>query len=278
MITFFVCLALLIVGFFTYGKLVERVFHIDDRQTPALAHPDGVDYVPMKTWRIFLIQLLNIAGLGPIYGALAGACWGPQVYLWIVFGTILGGGVHDFLSGMMSERHDGASISEIVGTYMGKVISFIMRVFSVVLLLLVGINFSVGPAALIGMLTPEVLNTSFWLAVIMIYYLLATFLPIDKIIGKIYPIFGICLIIMAAGIAGTLLLNPAYSSQMPELWNSLAVVHPTGLPKWAMMFVTVACGAISGFHATMTVTARLTVKGEPDKKAFPFPKGVHQEK
>ena len=269
MITFFVCLALLIVGFFTYGKLVERVFQIDDRQTPALAHPDGVDYVPMKTWRIFLIQLLNIAGLGPIYGALAGACWGPQVYLWIVFGTILGGGVHDFLSGMMSERHDGASISEIVGTYMGKVISFIMRVFSVVLLLLVGINFSVGPAALIGMLTPEVLNTSFWLAVIMIYYLLATFLPIDKIIGKIYPIFGICLIIMAAGIAGTLLLNPAYSSQMPELWNSLAVVHPTGLPKWAMMFVTVACGAISGFHATQSpMMARCMTSEKEGRKVF----------
>ena len=129
MITFFVCLALLIVGFLVYGKLVEKVFHIDDRQTPAVAHPDGVDYVPMKTWRIFLVQLLNIAGLGPIYGAIAGACWGPVVYLWIVFGTILGGGVHDFLSGMMSERNDGKSISEIVGLYMGKVITFIMRVF-----------------------------------------------------------------------------------------------------------------------------------------------------
>ena len=124
MITFFACLVLLLVGFFTYGKLVEKVFRIDDRPTPAVAHPDGVDFVPMKTWRIFLIQLLNIAGLGPIYGALAGACWGPVVYLWIVFGTILGGGVHDFLSGMMSERHDGASISEIVGMYLGKIMKF----------------------------------------------------------------------------------------------------------------------------------------------------------
>ena len=145
-----------------------------------MAHPDGVDFVPMKTWRIYLIQLLNIAGLGPIYGALAGACWGPVVYLWIVFGTILGGGVHDFLSGMMSERHDGKSISELVGIYMGKVMTFIMRVFSVVLLVMVGVNFSVGPAKLIGMLTPPVVGTSFWLAVILIYYLLATFLPVDK--------------------------------------------------------------------------------------------------
>lgn len=126
MITFFACLVLLVVGFFTYGKLVEKVFRVDNRQTPAVAHPDGVDFVPMKTWRIYLIQLLNIAGLGPIYGALAGACWGPVVYLWIVFGTILGGGVHDFLSGMMSERHDGKSISELVGIYMGKVMTFIM--------------------------------------------------------------------------------------------------------------------------------------------------------
>ncbi len=180
MITFFACLVLLVVGFFTYGKLVEKVFRVDNRQTPAVAHPDGVDFVPMKTWRIYLIQLLNIAGLGPIYGALAGACWGPVVYLWIVFGTILGGGVHDFLSGMMSERHDGKSISELVGIYMGKVMTFIMRVFSVVLLVMVGVNFSVGPAKLIGMLTPPVVGTSFWLAVILIYYLLATFLPVDK--------------------------------------------------------------------------------------------------
>ena len=259
MITFFACLVLLLVGFFTYGKLVEKVFRIDDRPTPAVAHPDGVDFVPMKTWRIFLIQLLNIAGLGPIYGALAGACWGPVVYLWIVFGTILGGGVHDFLSGMMSERHDGASISEIVGMYLGKVMKFVMRIFSVVLLVMVGVNFSVGPARLISQLIsesfgaslpPMVLSTTFWLVLVLLYYLLATFLPVDKIIGKVYPFFGICLIIMAVGIAGMLILKPEYS--MPELWESMGIVHPEGLPKWAMMFVTVACGAISGFHATQS--------------------------
>ena len=207
MITFLIALAVLIVGFFFYSRLIEKVFHIDDRKTPAVVHPDGVDYMPMKTWRIFLIQLLNIAGLGPIFGALAGACWGPVVYLWIVFGTILGGGVHDFLSGMMSEREDGASISEVVGKYMGKVITFIMRIFSVVLLVLVGTTFSTGPAGLLAKLTPNVLNAKFWLVVILIYYLCATFLPIDKIIGKLYPIFGICLIIMALGVAGGIIIQ-----------------------------------------------------------------------
>lgn len=249
MISFLVALVLLIVGFFTYSKLMEHVFHIDDRQTPAVVHPDGVDYMPMKTWRIFLIQLLNIAGLGPIYGALAGACWGPVVYLWIVFGTILGGGVHDFLSGMMSEREDGASISEVVGKYMGRVITFIMRIFSVVLLVLVGTTFSTGPAGLLASLTPTVLNAKFWLVVILLYYLCATFLPIDKIIGKLYPIFGICLIIMALGVAGGIIFG---GYQMPELWEHFANEDPNGKPIWAMMFVSVACGAISGFHATQS--------------------------
>ena len=263
MVTFFVCLALLIVGFFTYSKVIEKVFRVDDRPTPAVAHPDGVDYVPMKTWRIFLVQLLNIAGLGPIYGALSGACWGPSVYLWIVFGTILGGGVHDFLSGMKSERNDGKSISEVVGLYMGKVITFIMRVFSVVLLVMVGVNFSVGPAGLLAKLTPEVLSTMFWLVVIMIYYLVATFLPIDKVIGKLYPVFGICLIIMAVGIGGaTVLLR---GSDMPELTlTALTAVHPNSLPKWAMMFVTVACGAISGFHATQSPMMARCIKSEKE--------------
>ena len=243
MISFFACLILLLVGFFTYSKVIEKVFRVDDRPTPAIAHPDGVDYIPMKTWRIFLIQLLNIAGLGPIYGALSGACWGPSVYLWIVFGTILGGGVHDFLSGMMSERNDGKSISEVVGLYMGKVITFIMRIFSIVLLVMIGVNFSVGPADLLAKLTPDVLNKMFWLAVIVIYYLLATFLPIDKIIGKLYPVFGICLIVMAVGIAGGIVVE--MGADMPELTiANLTVTHPDGLPRWAMMFVTVACGAM----------------------------------
>lgn len=249
MISFFIALTVLVVGFFTYSKIVEKVFHIDDRQTPAVVHPDGVDYMPMKTWRIFLIQLLNIAGLGPIFGALAGACWGPVVYLWIVFGTIFGGGVHDFLSGMMSEREDGASISEVVGKYMGKVITLVMRVFSVVLLVLVGTTFSTGPAGLLAKLTPEMLNAKFWLAVILLYYLCATFLPVDKIIGKLYPIFGVCLIIMALGVAGGIIVE---GYEMPELWSNFGNLDPEGKPIWAMMFVSVACGAISGFHATQS--------------------------
>ena len=267
MLTFFVCLAVLIVGFFTYGKLVEKVFHIDDRETPAIAHPDGVDYVPMKTWRVFLIQLLNIAGLGPIFGALSGACWGPAVYLWIVFGTILGGAVHDFLSGMMSERNDGKSISEVVGLYMGKVITFIMRVFSVVLLVMVGVNFAAGPAGLLSKLTPEALTTTFWLVVILLYYLAATFLPIDKIVGKLYPIFGICLIIMAIGVGGATLIM--HGAEMPELTlANLAVVHPKGTPKWAMMFVTVACGAVSGFHATQSPMMARCIKSEKEGRTI----------
>lgn len=263
MITFFACLVVLIVGFFTYGKLIEKVFHIDDRQTPAVLHPDGVDYIPMKTWRIFLIQLLNIAGLGPIYGAIAGACWGPAVYLWIVFGTILGGAVHDFLSGMMSERNDGMSISEVVGLYMGKVITFIMRIFSVVLLVMVGVNFAAGPAGLLAKLTPEWLNQNIWLIIIMLYYLAATFLPIDKIVGKLYPLFGICLIIMAVGVGGATVIQ--HGADMPELsLATLSVVHPSGTPKWAMMFVTVACGAVSGFHATQSPMMARCIKSEKE--------------
>ena len=255
MITFLISLVVLIVGFALYSKLIEKVFRVDDRQTPAVAHPDGVDYTPMKTWRLFLIQLLNIAGLGPIFGALAGACWGPRVYLWIVFGTILGGGVHDYLSGMLSERHDGASISEIVGKYLGKFMLQVMRVFSVILLILVGVNFSKNPAQLLAILTPETLDANFWLAVVLIYYFIATFLPIDKVIGKLYPIFGACLIIMAVGIAGVMLVDGSYRAQVPELWEYIGVEgmgHPTNTPIWAQMFVSVACGAISGFHATQS--------------------------
>ena len=170
MISFFVCLAILIVGFFIYSKVTEKVFGPDDRKTPALTMTDGTDYVPMGTARIFLIQLLNIAGLGPIFGALAGACWGPSVFLWITFGTLLGGGVHDYMVGMMSMRHKGASVSELTGTYLGTAMKQVMRVFSVVLLVLVGVTFSTGPANLLAMLTPNVLDAKFWLAVVLIYY------------------------------------------------------------------------------------------------------------
>ena len=211
MISFFVCLAILIIGFMLYSKVAEKVFGPDDRKPPALSMTDGSDYVPMGTPRIFLIQLLNIAGLGPIFGALAGACWGPSVFLWITFGTLLGGGVHDYMVGMMSMRHKGASVSELTGTYLGNAMKQVMRVFSVVLLVLVGVSFSTGPANLLAMLTPNVLDAKFWLAVVLIYYFIATFVPIDKVIGKIYPIFGICLIVMALGVGCLLYTSPSCS-------------------------------------------------------------------
>lgn len=259
MISFFLCLAALIVGYLIYGKVVEKVFHPDDRKTPVVEHPDGVDYVEMKPWRAFLVQLLNIAGLGPIFGALSGAIWGPSVFLWIVFGSIFAGAVHDYLSGMLSIRNDGASISEIVGKYLGPAMKQVMRVFSVVLLVMVGTVFMVGPAGLIALLTPDVLNVTFWTVVILIYYFLATLLPIDKIIGKLYPVFGIALIVMALGIGGATIFN---NGTRPMMEITLANLHPEGKPIWPLMFITVACGAISGFHATQSPMIARTLSSE----------------
>lgn len=240
-----------------YSKITERVFGPDDRVTPATSMADGADYVPMKTGRIFLIQLLNIAGLGPIFGALAGATWGPSVFLWITFGTLLGGGVHDYMVGMMSMRHKGVSVSELTGHYLGNTMKQVMRVFSVVLLVLVGVTFSTGPANLLSMLTPQILNAKFWLAVVIIYYFIATFVPIDKVIGKVYPIFGVCLIVMALGVGGAILLK-GYT--IPEI--SLQNLHPANTPIWPVMFVSVACGAISGFHATQSPLMARCMKSE----------------
>lgn len=257
MISFFACLVLLVVGFFTYAKVVEKVFKPDDRATPALTMTDGSDYVPMGNARIFLIQLLNIAGLGPIFGALAGAVWGPSVFLWITLGTILGGGVHDYLIGMMSIRHKGASVSELTGAYLGNTMKQIMRVFSVVLLVLVGVTFSTGPANLLAMLTPNVLDMKFWLMVVLVYYFIATFVPIDKVIGKVYPIFGVCLIVMALGVGGAILIKGYH---IPEI--TLQNLHPAGTPIWPTMFISVACGAISGFHATQSPLMARCMKSE----------------
>lgn len=259
MVTFFICLAILIIGYFVYGRVVEGLFHPDDKPTPAVLHPDGVDYVPMKEWKAFLIQLLNIAGLGPIFGALAGALWGPVVFLWIVLGTVFGGAVHDYVSGMLSIRNDGASLAELVGKYLGTTIKHIMRVFSVILLVMVGTVFTVGPAGLLARLTPNMLNVTFWTVVVLIYYFLATLLPIDKIIGRIYPVFGICLVIMALGI-GIMTVVRNGSHPMQEL--TFANLHPKGTPIWPMMFVTVACGAISGFHATQSPMIARTLTSE----------------
>lgn len=270
MISFIMGVVLLIAGYFTYGKVVERLVGPDDRVTPAYSKEDGIDFVPMKASSSFLIQLLNIAGLGPIFGALTGALWGPVVYLWIVFGTIFAGGVHDYLSGMLSERNNGASISEIVGKYLGPVMAFIMRLFSVVLLVMIGVVFMVGPAQLIALLTPSALGVQFWTIVVLIYYFLATLLPIDKIIGKIYPVFGLALIIMALGIGGATLLHSG-ERPMLEIWDHFGNMYPAKekLPIWPLMFITVACGAISGFHATQSpMMARCLTKEKNGRKIF----------
>ena len=247
MVSLVISFAVLIAGYFIYGRLVEGVFAPDDRKTPAYTRNDGVDFMPMPTWKAFLVQLLNIAGTGPIFGALMGACFGPVVFLWIIFGSVLGGGVHDYMCGMISERHDGASIAELSGIYLGGAAKWIMRVFSIVLLILTGTVFVNSPAALLARLTPDTLNVTFWIVVILIYYILATLLPIDKIIGKLYPVFGAVLIIMAAGILGGII---AGGYTVPEI--TLENLHPEGLPVWPFMFVIVACGAISGFHATQS--------------------------
>ena len=260
MISFLIALAVLVIGYITYGKLTEKVFGPDDRTTPAVAINDGVDCVPIKTWKALLIQLLNIAGTGPIFGALMGACFGPVVFLWIVFGSILGGAVHDYMSGMISERNKGASIAELSGIYLGKPALYIMRIFSILLLLLTGTVFVTSPAALISSLTPAALGNTFWIIVILIYYVLATLLPVDKVIGKLYPVFGVILIIMALSIAGGILFLPQYN--IPEV--TLINLNPENLPVWPFMFITVACGAISGFHATQSPMMSKCITSEKD--------------
>ena len=257
MISLILSFTVLVIGYLVYGRLVEKAFAPDGRETPAYAKQDGVDFIPMPTWKAFLVQLLNIAGTGPIFGALMGACFGPVVFLWIIFGSVLGGGVHDYMSGMISERHDGASIAELSGIYLGAGAKWIMRIFSILLLILTGTVFVNSPAALLARLTPDTLNTTFWIIVILVYYILATLLPIDKIIGRLYPLFGAVLIIMAAGILGGII---AGGYTVPEI--TLHDLHPENLPIWPFMFVTVACGAISGFHATQSPMVAKCIKSE----------------
>ncbi|QZT37356.1 carbon starvation protein A [Halosquirtibacter xylanolyticus] len=249
MITFLVSIALLVIGYFVYGRYMEKVFGVDkNRPTPAIEKQDGVDFVPMHPAKIFLIQFLNIAGLGPIFGAIAGALWGPIAFLWIVFGCIFAGAVHDFLSGMLSVRHGGESLSEIVGIYLGKAIKIFMRVFSVVLLILVGVVFVKGPATILHDLTN--MEVPVLIAIIFCYYILATLVPVDKLIGKVYPLFGLCLLIMAVGIAWNLITE---DYAIPELSREMFQnLHIQKKPIFPMLFITIACGAISGFHATQS--------------------------
>lgn len=240
---------------------MERVFGPDDRKTPALTKADGVDYIPLPAWKIFMIQFLNIAGLGPIFGAIMGAKFGMASYLWIVLGSIFAGAVHDYLAGMLSLRNGGESLPEIIGRYLGLTAKQVMRGFTIVLMILVGAVFVAGPAGLLAKLTPDNLDTTFWIIVIFVYYILATLLPVDKIIGKIYPLFAVALLFMAVGILVMLYVNyPA----LPEIWDGLQNTHPhaAALPIFPIMFVSIACGAISGFHATQSPLMARCMTGE----------------
>ncbi len=270
MYTFLISICLLIVSYFIYGKVFDKIFGIDEKAiTPALKHNDGVDYVPMEWWRIYLIQFLNIAGLGPIFGAIAGAMWGPPAFLWIVLGCIFGGATHDYFSGMLSLRQDGLSLPEIIGKYLGKNAKLFVNIFTILLLILVGTVFIMGPAKILAMITPAYLDFTFWTVVIIIYYILATLLPIDKLIGKIYPIFGFALLFMAVGISITMLVTGV---KIPELtWANLTNMHSNAsqFPIFPMLFVTVACGAISGFHATQSpLMARCITNEKYGRRVF----------
>lgn len=252
MLTFTIAIFTLIAGYFVYGKLIEKIFGIDpNRETPAISMADGVDYVPMKPWRIFLIQFLNIAGVGPICGAIMGAQFGSASFLWIVFGSIFGGAVHDYLAGMMSLREKGCSLPEIHGHYLGNGIKQFMRGFMVVMMILVGVVFVTTPATLLNTHFTPHWNIYIWVFIILVYYLIATLLPIDKLIGKIYPIFGFLLIGMAIAIIVAFI---SFRPNIPEIWDGLQNRHPNAAhnPIFPMMFISIACGAISGFHATQS--------------------------
>ena len=265
MITFTLALVALIAGYFIYGAYVDRIFGPDDRETPALTINDGVDYIPLPTWKIFMIQFLNIAGLGPIFGAIMGAQFGTASYLWIVLGTIFAGAVHDFFSGTLSIRNGGESLPEIVGRYLGSKTKKVMCVFTLVLMVLVGAVFVSGPAELLAGMTPDWMNAIFWIIVIFIYYILATILPVDKIIGKIYPLFAIALLFMALGILVMLYVkNP----DLPEIWTGFGTKYEKN-PIFPMMFISIACGAISGFHATQSpLMARCMTKEKHCRPIF----------
>ncbi|TDL77923.1 carbon starvation CstA family protein [Peribacillus frigoritolerans] len=265
MYTFLAGVVLLIVGYFTYGKFVEKVFGVNEgRTTPAFTHQDGVDYLPMNTKKNSLIQLLNIAGVGPIFGPIMGALYGPVAFLWIVFGCIFAGAVHDYLTGMISIRNRGAHLPELAGKFLGKVMKHVVNAFAILLLLLVGTVFVTAPAGLLYSLMNGWATMGLILAAIFIYYILATLLPIDKIIGRFYPIFGALLLISAIGVGGGLVVTGA---PIPEL--TLANLHPDNIPIFPLLFLTISCGALSGFHATQTpIISRTTQNERQGRKIF----------
>ena len=258
MTTLLLCIGLLVLGYFTYGKVIERIFVPDpNRPTPCSTMADGVDYASMPTWKVFFIQLLDIAGIGPIFGPILGALYGPAALVWIVVGAIFAGAVHDYFSGMLSVRNKGASIPDVVGAFLGLHARRVMRFFSLLLLLLVGVVFVLSPAQLLGNLTG--LNVQFLVACIFGYYFLATILPIDKLIGRLYPFFGALLLFMTLGVLVGMALGDA-----PVLPNLDVTVntHPQGLPIWPLLFITLSCGAISGFHSTQSPLMARCIRNE----------------
>lgn len=265
MISFTLSLIALLLGYMLYGRFIERVFGPDDRETPAIAKADGVDFIVLPPWKIFMIQFLNIAGTGPIFGAIMGAKFGPAAYLWIVLGCIFAGSVHDYFSGMLSVRHGGANQPDLIGTYLGKTTKNIMLVFSVFLLMMVGAVFVFSPAKILGGIwEPAAVvegmgQYTFWIIVIFIYYIIATMLPIDKIIGKIYPLFAFSLLFMAAALMVMLFVK---MPNIPEIWEGLSVPALTPKNIFPALFITIACGAISGFHATQSPLMARCMKHE----------------
>jgi len=254
------CILLLIAGYFAYGKFVESVFGIDrNRPTPAVTEADGVDYVEMPTWKVFLIQLLDIAGIGPIFGPILGALYGPQALLWVVFGSIFAGAVHDFFSGMLSVRNRGQNIPEVVGDALGQPARYTMRIFSVLLLLLVGVVFVLSPAKLLSEMTG--LSVTALVLAIFAYYFIATIVPINAVIGRFYPIFGGLLVFMTIGVAGGLIFG---GYEMLPNQDFTTNVHPDGKPLWQLLFIVLSCGAISGFHSTQSPLMARCLKTEKD--------------
>ena len=259
MISFFLSLVALVLGYLLYGHFIEKVFGPDNRVTPAVEKTDGVDYIVLPNWKIFMIQFLNIAGTGPIFGAIMGAKFGPVAYLWIVLGCIFAGAVHDYLSGMLSMRNGGAGQPELIGRYLGGTTKKVMLVFSVFLLMMVGAVFVYSPALILGkMCSDDLMWVYIWCGIIFLYYIIATMLPIDKIIGKIYPLFAFSMLFMAVALMAVLFIKwPA----LPELYNGISGESFT-TPIFPALFITIACGAISGFHATQTPLMARCVKEE----------------
>lgn len=260
MITFLLSIVLLVMGYFIYGKIIERIFSPDDaRRTPAIENRDDVDYVPMNKHKNALIQLLNIAGTGPIFGPIMGALFGPVAFVWIVFGAIFAGAVHDYLTGMISIRNRGAHIPELAGRFLGAVSKHIVNIFALLLLLLVGTVFVTTPASLLAIVLNGKVAVGVLIVFIFVYYFLSTILPIDKIIGRFYPIFGAVLLFGTLGV-GVMLLFSDYT--IPEL--TLTNMHPENVPVFPILFFTITCGALSGFHATQSPIISRTVKKESE--------------